>query len=186
MGQRSHVGGSEIATWSLVEPSAARLARSSSEGVMVRIAALLLISLLTWPANAFAQDAQAVDPSKMGVDLSRIKRELNQAATEAASDDPLRLNFTVEVVGTAPRIDFLEGFDVNGPIPYGPPSHREVLDVLTPQEFRSPVVPFYSLAALAAQKLWQYNKKRQCEAEIEEYRRLVMQGVAIAAPRCNR
>lgn len=152
---------------------------------MLRVAAALISGLLTLPAVAAAQEAQAVDASKMGVDLSRIKRQLAQAQAEEASDDVLRLKFTVEVVGTAPKIDFLEGFNVDGPMPYGPPSHREVLDVLTPQEFRSPVVPFSSLAALAAQKLWQYNKKRQCEAELEEYRRLVMQGVAIAAPRCN-
>lgn len=150
----------------------------------MRLTSFLLIGLLALPPAAFAQAAQTVDPSKMGVDLSRIKRELAQAE-EVESDDPLRLRFRVEVVGTAPRIDFLEGFSVDGPVPYGPPTHREVLNVLTPQEFRSPVVPFSSLAALAAQKLWQYNKKRQCEAEIEEYRRLVMQGVAIAAPRCT-
>lgn len=152
---------------------------------MHRLTTFALVALLALPAGAFAQDAQAVDASKMGVDLSRIKRELAQAQAEEGTDDPLRLRFTVEVVGTAPRIDFLEGFDVNGPVSYGPPTHREVLDVLTPQEFRSPVVPFYGLAMAAAQKLWQYNKKRQCEAEIAEYRRLVMQGVPMAAPRCN-
>jgi hypothetical protein len=152
---------------------------------MHRFSIFALAALLVLPAGAFAQEAQAVDASKMGVDLSRIKRELAQAHVDEGPDDPLRLRFTVEVVGTAPRIDFLEGFDVNGPVSYGPPTHREVLDVLTPQEFRSPVVPFYGLAMAAAQKLWQYNKKRQCEAEIAEYRRLVMQGVAMAAPRCN-
>jgi hypothetical protein len=154
---------------------------------MRRLTIILLVALLAAPAGAFAQGAQAVDASKMGVDLSRIKRELAQAqAEEASGDDPLRLNFRVEVVGTAPKIDFLEGFNVEGPVPYGPPTHREVLDVLTPKEFRSPVVPFYSLAMLAAQKLTQYSKKKQCEAEIDEYRRLVMQGIAVAAPRCTR
>ena len=152
---------------------------------MHRLTTFALAALLALPAGAFAQEAQAVDASKMGVDLSRIKRELAQAQAEEGPDEPLRFRFTVEVVGTAPKIDFLEGFDVNGPVSYGPPTHREVLDVLTPQEFRSPVVPFYGLAMAAAQKLWQYNKKRQCEAEIAEYRRLVMQGVAMAAPRCN-
>ena len=152
----------------------------------MRLTSILLVALFALPAGAFAQDRQAVDPAKMGVDLSRIKRELAQAQAEQSDNgDPLRLRFTVEVVGTAPKIDFLEGFSVEGPIPYGAPTHREVLEVLTPKEYRSPVIPFYSLARVAAQKLWQYNKKRQCEAELEEYRRLVMQGVAIAAPRCT-
>lgn len=122
----------------------------------------------------------------MGVDLSRIKRELAEAQETDATDDPLRLRFRVEVVGVAPKINFIEGIPLEGAVPYGPPTHHEVLDVLTPQEFRSPVVPFYSLAVLAAQKLISYSKKKQCEAEIEEYRRLVMQGVAVAAPRCSR
>jgi hypothetical protein len=153
---------------------------------MQRITVLLLVATFALPVGAFAQEAQRVDASKMGVDLSRIRRELNQTPPEpTAQDDPLRLRFTVEVVGTAPKIDLLEGFNVRGPLPYGPPTHQEVLDVLTPQEYRSPTVDFLGLAVAAAQGLWKYNKKRQCEAEIAEYRRLVMQGVAMAAPRCN-
>ena len=90
---------------------------------MQRITVLLLVATLALPAGAFAQEAQAVDPTKMGVDLSRIKRELNQApAEETTETDPLRLRFTVEVVGTAPKIDLLEGFNVRGPLPYGPPT----------------------------------------------------------------
>jgi hypothetical protein len=153
---------------------------------MHRLIAVLLVASFVLPAGVLAQDGQAVDASKMGVDLSRIKRELAQAQAEQSPDgDPLRFRFTVDVVGTAPRIDLLQGFSVDGPMPYGPPTHREFLDVVTPREYRTPVVPFFGLAMAAAQKLWQYNKKRQCEAEIEEYRRLVMQGVAMAAPRCN-
>ena len=157
---------------------------------MYRYTALLLVALLAIPAGAFAQAAPTVDASKMGVDLSRIKRELSQAQAEAAEEapegDPLRLRFTVEVVGTAPKIDFLAGFNVNGPMAYGPPTHREVLDVLTPQEYRSPTVDFLGLAVAAAQGLWKYSRKRQCEAEIAEYRQLVMQGIAMAAPRCTK
>lgn len=152
---------------------------------MMRIIAFALVAAVAVPAGAFAQEAQSVDATKMGVDLSRIKRELAEAQPTGDADDPLRLRFRVEVVGVAPKIDFLEGFNVEGPVPYGPPTHQEVLDVVTPKEFRSPVVPFYSLAVLAAQKLMQFSKKKQCEAEIEEYRRLVMQGIAIAAPRCS-
>jgi hypothetical protein len=158
---------------------------------MQRITALLLVVTLALPAGALAQQPQGVDATKMGVDLSRIKRELAQAqaqaqaAEETTEGDPLRLRFTVEVVGTAPKIDLLEGFNVRGPLPYGPPTHQEFLDVVTPREFRSPTVDFLGLAVAAAQGLWKYNRKRQCEAELAEYRRLVMQGVAMAAPRCN-
>ena len=152
---------------------------------MRRFIAFTLVAMMATPVATFAQNGQAVDVSKMGIDLSRIKRELAQSQPPDTPDDPLRLKFVVEVVGIAPKIDLLEGFSVEGAVPYGPPTHQEVLDQLTPQEYRSPVIPFYSLAVLAAQKLYQYNKKKQCEAEVEEYRRLVMQGVAVAAPRCG-
>jgi hypothetical protein len=152
----------------------------------MRFIALTLIATLALPATGFAQSGQTVDPSKMGIDLSRIRRELAEAPADEAADDPLRVRFRVEVVGTAPKIDLLEGFNVNGPVSYGSPTHDEVLSVLTPQEFSSPVIPFSSLAILAAQKLSDYGKKKQCQAEIEEYRRLVMQGIVIAAPRCGR
>lgn len=164
---------------------------------MKRPLVLLLIALLGHPTMLFAQSSSQnggaasaeradVDVSKLGVSLSRIRRELAQAeADEVNADDPLRLRFTVEVVGSAPPIDLLDGFAVEGPVPYGPPTHEEVLNVLTPKEFRSPVVPFYSLAVLAAQKLSQYSRKKQCEAELEEYRRMVLQGINVAAPRCT-
>jgi hypothetical protein len=152
---------------------------------MKRVTAFLLVAILATPTMGLAQEAQAVDASKMGVSLSRIKRELVQAQAEDQDPNTLKLTFTVQVIGIAPKIDLLEGFAVEGPVPYGPPTHREVLDVLTPKEYRGQAFPFLGLAVLAAQKFGQYNKKRQCEAEIEEYRRMVMAGIAVAAPRCT-
>lgn len=152
---------------------------------MKRSIVFLLVAMLATPSVALAQEPQTVDAAKLGVSLSRIKRELVQAQAEDKDPNPLKLTFTVEVVGSAPKIDLLEGFAVSGAVPYGPPTHSEVLDVLTPQEFRGQAFPVLGLAVLAAQKLYQYNKKRQCEAEIEEYRRLVMSGVPVAAPRCT-
>jgi hypothetical protein len=159
---------------------------------MHRFTAVALAAILGMPGTALAQaqasqsapPAETVDASKLGVDLSRIKRELADPDTGSTDESP-RLRFTVQVIGIAPRINFLEGFPVEGPMPYGAPTHKEVLEVLTPKEFRAGAFPIYGLAVLAAQKLWQYNKKQRCEAEIDEYRRLVMQGVAVAAPRCT-
>ena len=169
----------------------------------MRAIAVLLIVVLTAPAAAWAQTQTAqgtpgttspseapppaVDASKLGVSLSRIKRELAQAeAAETVADDGrLKFSFMVEVVGQAPRINFLEGFRVDGPLPYGSPTHQEVLDVLTPQEYRSPVVPFSTVAFWAAKQLMQKSKKSRCEQELAEYKALVMQGVAVAAPRCT-
>ena len=152
---------------------------------MKRVTAFLLVAILATPTAALAQEAQAVDASKMGVSLSRIKRELVQAQVEDQDPNTFKLTFSVQVIGTAPKIDLLEGFAVEGPVPYGPPTHREVLDVLTPKDYRGQAFSILGLAVLATQKFLQYNKKRQCEAEIEEYRRLLMAGVAVAAPRCT-
>jgi hypothetical protein len=104
---------------------------------------------------------------------------------EDLGDYPLSLSFRVEVYGTAPKIDLLRDFPLVGPTPYGAPTHREVIDFLTPEEFRSPVIPFSALAVWAAQKLWNRSKRQRCEEELAEYTRLVMQGVNIAAPRCT-
>ena len=56
-------------------------------------------------------------------------------------------------------------------MPYGAPTHREVIDVLTPQAYRSPPIPFSAMAVWRHQQLWQTSKKRRCEAELAEYKR---------------
>ena len=164
---------------------------------MKRLASFLLIGALAMPAAAVAQNVNGtatapsaevparVDASKLGVSLDRIRRELNQAQASEQQGDALRLDFHVQVIGRAPRIDLLEGFDLDGPAVYGGPTHREVIDFLTPQAFKSPTVPISSVVYWAAQQLWQKSKKSRCEQEIAEYRALVMQGVPVAAPRCT-
>jgi hypothetical protein len=160
---------------------------------------IVLVAVLAMPITGLAQAvngpvpppnpdglATPLDPAKLGVSLARIRRELAQAeAEEATRDGQLRLQFVVAVYGQAPKIDLLRDFPVSGPVPYGPPTHQEVLDVLTPKEFRSPMIPFSAIAAWAAHKLAEKSKKQRCEEEIDQYRRLVMSGVAVAAPRCT-
>jgi hypothetical protein len=169
---------------------------------MRRGVVFLLVGLLAAPAIARAQAEQspaekrdskkddvapAVDATKMGVSLSRIKRELAQAEAEATvvEDGRLRFSFSVDVVGQAPKINFLEGFSLNGATPYGAPTHGEILDVLTPQAYKSPPIPFSAMAVWAAKYMWDKSKKSRCEQELAEYKALVMQGVAVAAPRCT-
>jgi hypothetical protein len=91
------------------------------------------------------------------------------------------------VFGAAPPLDLIPNeFNLTyGPVPNSAPTHQEHIEHVTPQEFRSPVVPVYGLAVWAAQKLAEKSKKSRCEQEIAEYRALVMQGVAVAAPRCS-
>ena len=45
-----------------------------------------------------------------------------------------------------PRIDLVQGFDVhNGPVPYGAPTHAELLAVMSPREFRPAVAKLNSI-----------------------------------------
>jgi hypothetical protein len=160
----------------------------------------LLIVLLASAVAASAQQTQAeppapeappaatIDATKLGVSLSRIEKGLRvQPSTETQSGNAIRLNFQVQVYGTAPRIDLFKDFDpVGGPDRYGAPSHSQMVQYWTPQEFSSPVMPISAIAWALGKYVWGQAKKSQCEEEIRQYRELVMQGVDVAAPRCAR
>ena len=132
-------------------------------------------------------DGQAIDATKLGVDLSRIKKGLRVAESrEKLTTDGLRLDFSIQVYGQSPKIDVLKGIDLfNGGVPGSAPSHNQMIEFWTPAIYRSPVMPVSALAFWAAQQIWQKSKKSQCEEEIATYRSLIMQGVNIAAPRCT-
>ncbi len=138
--------------------------------------------------QAAAASPAPVDPSRMGISLDRIVKGLRfEEMRQKRIDSPLRLEFQVQVFGTAPRVDVLEGYDIgqSSPLPYGAPTHQDFISHWTPQAFKSPPMDISSLAVWAMGQLMQKNTKSQCEAEIAEYRALVMQGVAVAAPRCS-
>ena len=139
------------------------------------------------PVPAPPVDGQAIDATKLGVDLSRIKKGLRVAETrEKLTTDGLRLNYSIQVYGQSPKIEVLNGIDLfNGGVPGTAPSHNQMIEFWTPAIYRSPTMPVSALAFWAAQQIWQKSKKSQCEEEIATYRSLVMQGVNVAAPRCT-
>ena len=155
-------------------------------------ACLVLFVGLVGPA--LAQDPQPapapdpeIDATKLGVDLARIQKGLRVAETkEKLTTDGLRLSFSVQVYGQAPKIDVLQGIDLfNGGVPGSAPSHNQMIEFWTPPIYRTPGLPVSALAYWAAQHFWEKSKKSRCEEEIANYRALVMQGVNIAAPRCT-
>jgi len=153
-------------------------------------ASFVLIACLAAPCSA--QDAPAkpepeIDVTKLGVSLKRIQRGLFIAESrEKQGGSALHLEFNVQVYGQAPKIEVLKGVDLlNGPVPGTAPSHRQVIDFLTPQIYRTPGMPVSALAMWAAQHFWAKSKKSRCEEEIAEYRALVMEGVSVSAPRCT-
>jgi len=137
--------------------------------------------------SASAADA-AVDPSKLGVSMSRIKKGLRVTESrQTASGTPLKLEYQVQVFGAAPRIDILQDFDIGqgAPLSYGAPTHNDFVTQWTPQAYRSPPASLSSLAGWALFKAAKRAAKSQCEEEIANYRQLIMQGVPTAAPRCT-
>jgi hypothetical protein len=94
------------------------------------------------PAPA-AQPSPAIDASKLPLNLSRLHQKL-KASTETRRPG---LSFNVDVIAQAPRIQlFTPEDDLRyGPVPNATPTHREMLEVATPREFRSPVMDFNSL-----------------------------------------
>src|SRR5688572_16260269 len=138
------------------------------------------------PQSLTASGPPVIDPTKLGVSLSRIRKGLRTAETrEKTNPGGLRLEFNVQVYGRAPRIDVLQGLDlVNGAVPGTAPSHSQLIEFVTPQIYRTPTMPVSAFAAWAAKWLADKSKKTRCEEEIATYRALVMQGVPVAAPRC--
>jgi hypothetical protein len=156
---------------------------------------LVLLALLGLASPVVAQDQPPstppadgqIDPTKLGVDLSKIQKGLFVAeAREKSKGDGIHLEFNVQVYGQAPKIEVLKGIDLfNGAVPGSAPTHNQMIEFWTPEIYRSPALPISTLAYWLGQQLWQKNKKSRCEEEIANYRALVMQGVNVSAPRCT-
>jgi hypothetical protein len=122
--------------------------------------AVLLLGLAAGAAGAQerpsapTRDSGSIDVNQLGLNLERIQRELRQAITVSEEQDGLNLRYQIEVYGRAPEIQLFTPDDnlTTGPVPYGAPTHREIVDHITPQEFRSPVMDFNSLFRWLAEK----------------------------------
>jgi hypothetical protein len=113
----------------------------------MRIMQISLIVLLLTPATSSAQaqpaqaqsarEQSAVDVDRLPIDIGRIQRELRQSA-ERNENEGLRLRYFVDVYGQAPPIVLFGPEDnlVEGPVPYGAPTHREMIEQNTPIDYR--------------------------------------------------
>ena len=105
-------------------------------------------------ATALAAHAQeSVDVSRLPIDLERIQRELKKSA-EREERDGLAIRYTVDVYGQAPPIVIFGPEDdlVNGPVPYGAPTHREMIEHVTPKEYRAPAADISALIRWLAER----------------------------------
>ena len=152
----------------------------------------LVAALVIGPVLVRAQTADPAPASSatlnagaMGISLSRIARRLDaesQARSEGLS--PLKLEYHVDVYGNAPRLRFFSGQDlIYGAVPGSAPTHRDMLNLVTPQAFRSPRVDFLSLVAGAAMYGARKTQQWNYERELEEYQKLVEAGKNVPAPK---
>jgi hypothetical protein len=90
------------------------------------------------PAAPAASPEVKIDPAKLPVSLERIRLEL---AMKPESKTPgLKIQETIEVVGVAPKIQFWNPETAKlatGPVPWGAPTHRDFIDLVTPKEFKN-------------------------------------------------
>ena len=115
---------------------------------LIAIAALFS-SALALPAAA--QDT--VDVGKLPVNLERIQRQLQQTSVREERDG-LNLRYVVDVFGRAPQIELFTKQEnlKDGPVPYGAPTHRQMIEAITPQEYRAPAADFGALFRWLADK----------------------------------
>ena len=104
--------------------------------------------VLSFAAAAAAQDKPAtnVDVDRLPINMSKIQRELQRHADKEERDG-LNLRYSLHVYGVAPRLNFFSEDDnlTTGPVPWSAPTHREMIDHVTPQEFRAPFADFSAL-----------------------------------------
>ena len=85
-----------------------------------------------------AQAQTVVDVSRLPVNLERIERALRQSAVHEEREG-LHIRYVVDVFAQAPSIVIFTREDnlATGPVPYGAPTHREIVNQITPQEYRA-------------------------------------------------
>jgi hypothetical protein len=112
---------------------------------------LAAVGVLLLAASARAQEA--LDVSRLPIDVAKIHRELQQASAREEHHG-LNLRYVIEVYGQAPPLVLFGPQDnlVRGPVPYGAPTHREMIEQVTPKEYRAPVADFAALARWLADR----------------------------------
>ena len=83
---------------------------------------------------------------RLPIDIRRIQRHFRQT-TVREERDGLNLRYFVDVYAQAPDIVLFTPEDnlLYGPVPYGAPTHREMLEMMTPREYRAPAADFGNL-----------------------------------------
>jgi hypothetical protein len=167
-----------------LQPAAVRAQQGSAPGT----------SATQTPAPPARDDSGQGVPSidSLGLSFARIKRELRMLPPSTVKT-PLKLEYYVEVQGLMPPLPiFRPGELTTGPVPYGAPTHSDMMDHVTPEAFKSGTVPVSGLAIMGIAKLIQWEaqrareerlaKKRQAEIDEERERQRRLKESLVAGP----
>jgi hypothetical protein len=123
------------------------------------------------PLPAAVASSQSVPTvESLGMSFERIKRGLRILPPSTAKT-PLKLEYYVEVQGIAPPIPiFRPGELASGPVPYGAPTHADMMAHVTPIEFSSPRIPVSGIVIMGLAKLVQWEAQRAREERLEKER----------------
>jgi hypothetical protein len=109
--------------------------------------AFFIALLVLGVADTASAQQTSVDVKRLPIDLSKVTRDLRQSSATQQHGGGLHIRYTVAVYGQAPRIELFTKQDnlVAGAVPYGAPSHREMIEHVTPIEYRAPYADFSNL-----------------------------------------
>jgi hypothetical protein len=153
-----------VASLIALQPAAVRARQGATPGT----AASQAQAQAQTETGASPQVVGSVDA--LGISFARIKRGLRVLPPSTAST-PLKLEYYVEVQGLAPPIPiFRPGELTTGPVPYGAPTHADMMSHVTPEAFKSPRIPVSGIVIMGLAKLVQWEAARAREERFEKQR----------------
>lgn len=127
----------------------------------MKVIAIALCVLMLQASSVFAQAADplpppapAFDPEKLPVSIGRIRLQLKSAPPAKFSG--MRIEQTIEVVGVAPKVLLWNPGTAklaDGPVPFGAPTQKDILNLITPQEFKRYPIDLNALMQWLAERL---------------------------------
>jgi hypothetical protein len=102
-------------------------------------------------------DSSAIDPTKLGISFDRVRMQL--ALPAPSKTGGLKLQETIEVVGTAPKLQLWNPATANltsAAVPFGAPTQKDIMKLIVPKDFQT--YPM-DLNALMKWLMEQLNKK---------------------------
>ena len=95
----------------------------------------------TGAGGAIAPTTPGVDIARLPVNVGRIGRQLRQVQTTEVRDG-LKIRYTINVYGELPQIKLITPLDnlLKGDVPGTPPTHADMIRMMTPKEFSAPII----------------------------------------------